>query len=189
MPSERLTADRLEGFLSFLRSVSPESRAQSEVREANAQAPEVERSVAADSPGELPARPALGAMSHVVDSPATIPLPALVEPTVGEPIVVEPTVVEPTVVQNTVVQNTVVGPVVAARSGPPDIVPEVVAPADSAPSSVAPPVPLAAVSSAGRHRPPPTGLSIRGFSLSVRRLVLLAVVTVLVVVSVVLALT
>jgi hypothetical protein len=67
---------------------------------------------------------------------------------------------------------------------------EVGAEADTEPAVSASDVPAAAESRAGRHRPPPSSrLSIRGFSLSVRRLALLAAVTVLVVVSVVLALT
>lgn len=153
--TDRLTADRLEGFLSFLGSVSPESPTDAEVRDSPEQASEAERSASTDSPGRKAERSEPEATSPLADSPPTAPLPAVAAPTV-------------------VAASTVVTPVVAA--------PVVVAPTVAAP--------VAAESRSGRHRSPTSSrLSIRGISFSVKRLALLAAVTVLVVVSAVLALT
>lgn len=162
---DRLTADRLAGLLSFLSSISPGSSTDSEVLDAPGQASETERSAVAEAPGRRLERPQPEAASPSVDSPPTAPLAPVVEPTAAQPIV------------------------------RPEVLREVEAETDGEPSEIAPAGPVvadlvAAGSRAGRHRPPQSSrLSIRGISLSGRRLALVAAVTVLVVVSAVLALT
>lgn len=194
--TDRLTADRLEGFLSFLGSVSPESPTDAEVRDSPEQASEAERSASTDSPGRKAERSEPEATSPLADSPPTAPLPAVAAPTVVAastvvtPVVAAPVVVAPTVVAPAVVVPQGVAPTVAQHLVTPAVVREVDAESDLEPSVIAPAAPVAAESRSGRHRSPTSSrLSIRGISFSVKRLALLAAVTVLVVVSAVLALT
>jgi hypothetical protein len=246
VPTDRLTADRLEGFLSFLGSVSPGSSTDSEVMDAPEQASEAERPAVADAPGRKHERPEPEATSPLVDSPPTVPLPAFVAATLvttavpapadsappdvappdAAPTVLAPTIVAPTVVAPAVVASSVsaaagvkaagsptlareggspavahhgatpavapegVGPTVARHVVKPTVVREVDAETGAEPSAIAPAAPIAAGSRTGRHRPPQSSrLSIRGISFSAGRFALLAAVTVLVVVSAVLALT
>jgi hypothetical protein len=189
-PTDRLTADRLEGFLSFLGSDSPESPTDSEGRDSSEQASEAERSASTDSPGRNTERSEPEATSPLADSPPTAPLPAVAAPTVVAPAVIAPSVVTPVVAAPVVVAPTVVAPTVAQHLVTPAVAREVDAESDLEPSVIAPAAPMAAESRRGRHRSPTSSrLSIRGISFSVKRLALLAAVTVLVVVSAVLALT
>ena len=159
-PTDRLSADRLAGLLSFLSSISPGSSTDPEVVDAPEQASETDRSAGAEAAGRKPRRPQPEATSPSVDSPPTAPLAPVVAPTVAQPVV------------------------------RPEVVREVDAETDGEPAVTAPAGSVAAGSRAGRHRPPQSSrLSIRGISLSGRRLALVAAVTVLVVVSAVLALT
>jgi hypothetical protein len=202
--TDRLTADRLEGFLSFLGSVSPESPTDSEVVDAPEQEFEPQWSANGDSRGKKSERSGPDATSPLVDSPPTVPLPAVVAPTVVAQAEVAPTVVAQAVVAPTVVAQAVssspvpdaVGAeaVVALAVVPeidgPATVREFVAQTERAPSEFATAAPAEALTRTGRHRSPTSSrLSIRGISLSARRLALLAAVTALVVVSAVLALT
>jgi len=204
-PTDRLTADRLEGFLNFLGSVSPESPTDSEALHAPEHASEAEWSAPADAPGEKTERSEPEETSRLVDSPPTAPLPAVVAPdvVVAPDAVVAPTVVAPAVVSATVPDaagaEAVVAPTVVPEVASPIIVPEVDGPAalrevaaetEPAPSEMAEAAPAEVVTRTGRHRSPTSSrLSIRGISLSAKWLALLAAVTVLVLLSAVLALT
>lgn len=218
--TDRLTADRLAGFLSFLGSDSPGEPADSEGLESPEQTSEAELSPPTGTDGRKPGSSSPAEPMPPADSPPTVPLPTVPLPAVVAPNGVAPAVGVPTVVVATPLvtaavalaapaaagANAVAAPAVvpdidsspasaetaspsASEVGPGAPADEVLAPADLAPSAVTKAAPVQPVSRTGRHRTPKTSrLSIRGISLSARRLALLASVTTLVVLTAVLAL-
>lgn len=187
-PADRLTPDRLAGFLSFLRSVSPESSDQSQPDEAFEQTPvtgadpqAAKPRVADSSPGARPAEaaPTLAATSVArVGAPEAAPAaPAKTDAATSVARAATessggalPAVVWPVAVAPAEAVRAVVEPAIVESSN---------APNNARPTS----------SKKGRHRPPGSAHhGIRGIAFTARSLAVLGALTVVVVATVVLVL-
>jgi hypothetical protein len=173
-PTDRLTAERLASFLSFLGSVSPASSKQVEAPEAPSQTP-----VAEPTPPD--------ATSKTTGEPAPVTARPVTAQPVRAPIVVPPTVDGPSVTARPRLAPIVVPPTVDRPPDHPvsDGAVSDGAVSDVAVSDVAVSIPAAteettsATSAAGRHRAPSLPRwTIRGFALTSRRLQMLGALAV-----------